>query len=126
MRTVYQGCIRAIRRRLRQIQPDLVHGQGTERECALSAVLSGFPSLITVHGNMRLIAQVNKARPFSFGWLAARLETFTLPRARGVICITNYTRQAVSGLARRTWVVPNAVDASFFEITAKPPAGASP
>jgi glycosyltransferase involved in cell wall biosynthesis len=120
LRTGYQGCIRAVRRRLRQIQPDIVHGQGTERDSAVSAVLSGFPNVITVHGNMRLIARVNKPRPFTYGWLAARLEAITLPRAMGVVCITRYTEQAVSDLARRTWVVPNAVDASFFEIVRKP------
>src|ERR1700726_4756162 len=32
MSTGYQGCIRAIRAKLKEIQPDLVHGQGTERE----------------------------------------------------------------------------------------------
>src|SRR6476646_6144169 len=42
LRTGYQGCVRAIRETLQALQPDLVHGQGTERECALSAVLSGF------------------------------------------------------------------------------------
>src|SRR5262249_20838593 len=31
LRTSYQGCIRAVRRHLRQLQPHLVHGQGTER-----------------------------------------------------------------------------------------------
>src|SRR6185436_9154325 len=31
MRTAYQGCVRAVRQRLEQIRPDLVHGQGTER-----------------------------------------------------------------------------------------------
>ena len=40
LRTGYQGCIRAVRRKLRAIQPDLVHGQGTERDCALSAIFS--------------------------------------------------------------------------------------
>src|SRR5690349_7417079 len=34
MTTGYQGCIRAVRRKLRQIQPDLVHGQGTELDSA--------------------------------------------------------------------------------------------
>src|SRR5882757_5760763 len=33
MRTLYQGCIRATRNALREIQPDIVHGQGSEREC---------------------------------------------------------------------------------------------
>ena len=72
---------------------------------------------------MRLIARVNRPRPFSFLWLAARLESFTIPRSGGVVCITDYTRQAVKDLARRTWVVPNAVDASCFDVNAAPAPG---
>lgn len=120
MRTGYQGCVRAVRRKLRELKPDIVHGQGTERNCALSAVLSGWPNVITVHGNMRLIAKVNRAAPFTFEWIAARLERFTLPRTDGVICITNYTRQAVAPLAKRTWIIPNAVDQAFFDIPRQP------
>jgi glycosyltransferase involved in cell wall biosynthesis len=116
LRTLYQGCIRAARKKLREIQPDIVHGQGTERDCAISAALSGFPNVLTIHGNMRLIARLNHAPPFSYEWLAARLEAFTIPRSRGVICITNYTREAVADLAKKTWVVPNAVDAGFFDV----------
>ncbi len=114
LRTFYQGCVRAVRRKLREIQPDIVHGQGTERDCALSAVLSGFPNVLTLHGNMRLVATVNRARPLSFLWLAARLERFTLPRTGGVVCISRYTQDAVKDLVPQTWVLPNAVDASFF------------
>jgi len=126
LRTGYQGCIRAVRRKLRELKPDLVHGQGTERDCAISAVLSGFTSVLTIHGNMRLIAQVHRAKPFSFVWLAAQLERFTIPRSQGVICITNYTRDAVAGLARRTWVVPNAAEASFFKLEPHPASGSEP
>ena len=115
-RTLYQGCVRATRKKLRAIQPDIVHGQGTERECSLGAVFSGFPNVLTIHGNMRLVAKVNGSPPFSFWWNAARLETFTIPRSRGVVCITHYTRDAVAGLAKKTWVVPNAVDESFFNV----------
>ncbi len=116
LRTLYQGCVRATKKKLREIQPDIVHGQGTERDCALGAIFSGFPNVLTIHGNMRLVAQVNRARPFSFWWNAARLETFTIPRSHGVVCITHYTREAVAALAKKTWVVPNAVDASFFDV----------
>jgi glycosyltransferase involved in cell wall biosynthesis len=118
MRTGYQGCIRAVRKKLKAIQPELAHGQGTEADCAISAVFSGFPNVITVHGNMRLIARMDGAKPFSFPWLAARLETLTLPRSDGVVCITHHTRQAVMDSARRTWVVPNAVEAAFFDVNA--------
>jgi glycosyltransferase involved in cell wall biosynthesis len=116
MRTLYQGCVRATKKKLREIRPDIVHGQGTERDCALSAVFSGFPNVLTIHGNMRLVAKIERARPFSFWWNAARLETFAIPRSLGVVCITNYTREAVANLAKKTWVVPNAVDASFFDV----------
>jgi len=120
MRGAYLGCVRAVRKKLRQIKPDIVHGQGTERYCALAAVCSGFPNVLTVHGNMRLIAKINQARPFSFEWLAARLESVALPRSNGVVCITDYTRRAVAPLARATWVVPNAVEGAFFAIEPRP------
>jgi glycosyltransferase involved in cell wall biosynthesis len=120
LRTGYQGCIRAVRHKLREIRPNIVHGQGTERDCAISAVFSGFPNVITVHGNMRLIAKVNRARPFSYQWLAARLERLTLPRSGGIVCITHYTKNAVKELAKRTWVIPNAVDGGFFDVKRDP------
>lgn len=120
MATGYQGCIRAVRKKLREIQPAIIHGQGTERDCAMDAVFSGFPSVLTIHGNMRLIAKVNRVKPLSFIWLAALLEKITIPRAHGVVCITHYTEQAVKDLAKRTWIVPNAVDSSFFDVDARP------
>jgi glycosyltransferase involved in cell wall biosynthesis len=120
MSSLYLGCIRAVRKKLREIQPDIVHGQGTERDCAISAVFSGFPNVLTIHGNMRLIAEVNRVKRFSYFWLAAQLERVTIPRSQGVVCITHYTQSAVADLARRTWVVPNAVDASFFGVDAQP------
>ena len=120
LRTGYQGCIRAVRRKLREIGPDIVHGQGTERDCGVCAIFSGYPNVLTIHGNMRLVAQVNRARPFSYPWFAARLEYLTIPRSDGVVCITNYTREAVAPLARKTWVVPNPVDSAFFEVKRLP------
>lgn len=122
LRTGYQGCIRATRNFLRTLRPDIVHGQGTERDCAISAVFSGCPNVITIHGNMRMIAKVNNAKPLSYMWLAAQLERVTIPRSDGVVCITHYTEDAVRNLTRRTWVVPNAVDQSFFDVVRAPQA----
>jgi glycosyltransferase involved in cell wall biosynthesis len=126
MKTLFQGCVRATRKKIWEIRPDIVHGQGTEADCSLSAIFSGFPSVLTLHGNMRSVARISRARPFSYNWLAARLEGFVLPRADGVVCITSYTQRAVANLARKTWILPNAVDASFFDVQAAPDLTAPP
>jgi len=118
MRGAYLGCILALRNKLREIKPDLVHGQGTERYCALAAVFSGYPNVLTLHGNMRQLARMGRARPFSFPWLAARLERLVLPRSCGVFCNSQHTRRLVSGLAARTWLVPNALRGIFFSAPA--------
>ncbi len=114
MRTLYSGCVRATRQKLREIQPDIVHGQGTERDCAISAVRSGFPNVLTIHGNMKAVAEFFRARPASFHWLAAKLETFVLKRTAGVFCNSTYTEKLVKPRAKQTWRVPNALRADFF------------
>lgn len=114
LRGGYLGCVRAIRRKLDELRPEVVHGQGTERYCGLAAAWSGFPNVLTIHGNLRAVARVNRARPGSFLWLAARLEGFTLPRAGGVLCNSDYTESLVRPVARRIWRIPNAIQEEFF------------
>jgi len=120
LKTGYLGCILAVRRKLREIRPDVVHGQGTERDCAISTVFSGYPNVVTLHGNMRLVAKLAKAKPWSYLGLTAALENVILRRTDGVVCISTYTQANVQKLNGRTWIVPNAVDPSFFETQRKP------
>ena len=114
MRTGYQGCIRAVRRKLREIRPDIVHGQGTERDCAISAVFSGYPNVITIHGNMAALARQFRAFPGSYLWLSGLLENITLPRTCGVLSNSAYTESFVRPRSRRTWLVPNSLRPAFF------------
>ena len=116
LRTGYLPCVFKIREKLRKLQPDIVHGQGTEAYYALAAAHSGFPNVITIHGNMRQVAKALGARPFSFFWLTARLESRAVRRTDGVICLSRYAREQVQSLARKTWLVPNAVDEACFEV----------
>jgi glycosyltransferase involved in cell wall biosynthesis len=120
LRTGYQGCIRAVRKNLGAIAPDIVHGQGSERDCAISAVFSDLPNVVTIHGNMQEVAQVLHAKPFSFYWLAERLETFTLKRTAGVFCNSEHTRNLIKPRAQKTWLVPNALREIFFTASKKP------
>jgi len=114
LRGGYLGCIRSVRRQLKHIQPDIVHGQGTERYCALAAVYSGFPNVLTIHGNMKAIAKFYCAVPGSYHWLAARLETLALRRTGGVFCNSAYTEKLVARRTARTWRVPNPLRLDFF------------
>jgi len=120
LKTGYLGCIRAVRRKLREIRPDVVHGQGTERDCAISAAFSGYPNVVTLHGNMRLVAKLVNAKPWSYLGLTATLENIVLRKTDGIVCISTYTKDNVQALNQRTWIIPNAVDPSFFEIQRKP------
>jgi len=120
LRSLYAGSVLAVRRLLHQLCPDIVHGQGTERYAALAAAFSGFPSLVTVHGNMGAIAGLSRALPFSYLWMSARLEALAVARAGGVLCLTSYTERLVRGHAKRTWILPNAVGPEFFDIESRP------
>jgi glycosyltransferase involved in cell wall biosynthesis len=115
LRTLYQGCIRATRKKLQELQPDVVHGQGTERDCALSAVFSGFPNVVTIHGNLAELSRLFRSPVGSFFWLAGILENFTLRRTAGVFCNSTYTENLVRPRAPKTWPVPNALRLPFFE-----------
>ena len=115
MRTGYQGCIRSVRKKVRELQADIVHAQGTEREGGMSAVFSGVRNVITIHGNMEAIAKVLRARIGSYEWCAGKLETFTLKRTGGVLCNSRYTEMLVKPRAKRTWPVANPIREEFFD-----------
>jgi glycosyltransferase involved in cell wall biosynthesis len=121
MKTAYLGCIRAVRRKLREIEPDIVHGQGTERDCAVSSVFSGFPNVLTLHGNMARIAAHIHAKPLSYYWFAKHLERWCLRRTDGVVAISTYTERNVRPYAKRTWLIPNAVHPDFFRVERSQP-----
>jgi hypothetical protein len=119
LRTGYQGCVRSVRKMLKEIHPDIVHGQGTERDCALSAIFSGYPNVVTIHGNMGELAGLFRSRIASYGWLAGKLEDFILPRTYGVFCNSAYTESLVVRRAARTWRVSNPIRASFFKVSGR-------
>ena len=115
LRTGYQGCIRAVRRKLRELKPDIAHAYGTERDCAISAIFSGFPNVVSIQGNMAELARLFGARVGSYHWLTARLENFTLRRTAGVICNSLYTQNLVRARTSKTWVVYPALRPDFLK-----------
>ena len=116
LRSGYLGCICRTRKKLQQLSPDIVHGHGTERYAAICAAFSGYPSLITIHGNMRRVARALQAKPFSFHWFTAKMERFVIPKVDAIVCPSHYSEDQVSLLNPKTWVIPNAVPSAFFNL----------
>lgn len=115
LRTFYQGCIRGVRRKVRELKPDLVHGHGTERNCGLCAAMCGYPNVISMHGSMIAQERLTKPCPGTFFWLASWLEKFALRRTQGVISNSRYMEELVQPLARKSWLVPHALRLAFFD-----------
>lgn len=120
IRSFYLGRLNALRKHLRSNHYDVVHGQGSERECGLAASLVPGASVITLHGNLTQIAKTLKAPRFSYFWTAALLETWSVKRVSGVHCISNHTRRCMENLARHTWTIPNSVAPSWYQVVRKP------
>jgi len=93
---------------------DLVHAQGSERESALTAVFSGIPSVITLHGLMGEVVKMKGNRTLWHYWVAALLERLAIKRADGVIAISPYALRVVLGLTSRVRLIPNAVRREFY------------
>lgn len=119
-RSLFAGAVQATRQVIREIKPDIVHGQGTERECALAAVFSGYPNVLTLHGNMRVHVKRGENRGKTYYRLAAFLEGIALRKTDGVISISTYTDKLVKALAKRSWLLPNAADARYFKAVHHP------
>lgn len=123
-RSAFVGCGLAVRKVLRDIAPDLVHAQGTERDCAVSMMLApAMPRVLTIHGHMARVAMITGARFPSYYWMAKKLEAWAVRKADGVVALTRYTEGRVVSSAHKTWVVPNAVDEKFLHVSNTPEPG---
>jgi len=120
LRSNYLGRALALTRAISRLSHGVVHAQGTEREAGLVASHSRLPSLITLHGNMTEIARTIGAKTFSYFGIASRLERHAVARATGVHCISRHAERSMQAIARKTWVIPNAVSPSFFRIRRDP------
>lgn len=115
MRSGYAGCILAVRRKVREIGPDIVHGQGSERDCAICAAHAGRTAVITLHGVMSVLYPNLKRQARLYYAMARALEKYSVKRVAGVVCISDAVESAIGSIARRTWRIPNAIRGEFLK-----------
>jgi len=100
---------------LRQINPDIVHGIGTEHVYPYIALTSSYPSLITVHGIMHQVVRKLKPGRFSRKNFFAYFEKKSLFLAKHIIAINDYTIEQLKTMTKgQFYPVNNAIDPSFF------------
>jgi glycosyltransferase involved in cell wall biosynthesis len=120
LRSLHFGCHRAVRKMIREIQPDIIHAQGTERWCAITSAMLPYPKVLTIHGFLRMIDPLMKMQPRWYWKTQTILERFAIPRFDGIVAITTYTQSNVTDIAQNTWVIPNATDKRYFSIERTP------
>jgi glycosyltransferase involved in cell wall biosynthesis len=118
-RTFFLEAIRNVVRKIKEINPDLVHGQGTEGYPALAAAFSGYPNCITIHGNMREVAKRQRFSPLFYMVLVSIWELLALKKTDAVFCNSSYTDACVGGLNKNKPRIFNAVRSSFFDLRSK-------
>jgi glycosyltransferase involved in cell wall biosynthesis len=91
--TLFREDRRAIGAVLDEIQPDLVHGWGTEDVYGLAAVLSGRPNIVSMQGILSYYAFKNRMPARSY--LQAMLELFIVWKAEKVTTESQWGRNVV-------------------------------
>ena len=108
----------ALNARLAAIRPDVVHSQGGGHQGIL-AKRSGYPAVVTIHGILRREAGLlsgfrRRIRTRIQGWMG---EYYCIRRASHTILISPYVAEHYgSALKGKRYLIPNPVDARFFEV----------
>ena len=117
--TGFSANVRQMLREIGAINPDLVHGHGTEVGYALTAVKSKRPCLISIQG---VISEIFKTSPILRYRLVRKLEQQTVRQARFFTCRTRFDSGFVlsQNPQARIFMIPEAMNPVFFEKTWSP------
>lgn len=107
----------AMRKYVRRLDCDIVHGQGTEAGYAWMAMWAGLPHVITVHGILRLTHRVSRPPVTSVEHIGRWVETASFKRARNIIAISDFVHQQLAPIAPRAkfFSAGNPISKRFFE-----------
>lgn len=117
------------RTKLVGINPDIVHGHGTESVYGYAALESGFPSIITIQGILSKIAMIHPGKGVS-DFLANRamvsIENRTIRRGRFFVANTPFAADYIRGMNFRatTFMIDNPVDRIYSNSAIRNPTNA--
>jgi glycosyltransferase involved in cell wall biosynthesis len=120
--------IPALVRLIRSINPDIVHGEGQDRQ-ALAALGSGFPTVITPHGVLFVESRMMRRHSLDITgalkqYLINEMEREVFGRASDMIIISRYLPRIYGPMLQaRTHFIENPISQEFFEVSRSPEAG---
>lgn len=122
--TSHRREVTAMKKELRAIKPDLVHGHGTGLFGG-AALGSGLPNVITAHGIVaREVELYTDSMMKLRGKLDVRYERTCLRKAADIIAISPYVQDEFKRYTKaRFHLIENAVDRGFFAIKPQPEPG---
>jgi glycosyltransferase involved in cell wall biosynthesis len=103
---------------VREIRPDVIHGIGSEHGYAWPAVGQGVPSVITIHGYMKVINRLSGHTSVLKQLFLVREENRALRHADRVIAINEYMRGHFTENGcepANAVIVPNALNPAFLQ-----------
>jgi phenylacetate-CoA ligase len=120
--TLWQADCRRMHHLLREIDPDIVHGQGLENQYGFAAVRSEYPHLLTIHGIPRLSNEAQQIGFFQRPKLVEFLAMNCLKRAKNIVIINPFVAEYLRLKARKKRLFPicNPVSETFFTPTNVP------
>jgi len=120
--------IPALVRVIRSISPDIVHGEGQDRQ-ALAALGTGFPTVITPHGVLFIESRMMRQHSLDIAgalkqYLINDMERQVFRRARDMIIISRYLPQIYgSMLQAHKHFIENPIGQEFFQVPRSPEPG---
>jgi len=100
---------------IKRINPDIVHGHGTEDAFGLAAVQSGFPSVVSIQGVIADYLRTNPCRRFKY---SVKTEAETVRGGHNFMCRTHFDKGFVQSLnpAAKIFHMPEPMNSCFFEV----------
>ncbi|MCK5783365.1 MAG: glycosyltransferase family 4 protein [Desulfobacterales bacterium] len=102
-------------KKVRSIQPDIVHGHGTENAYALASVFSGFPSVVSMQGVIAEIVRVIPTRRFK--WVV-KTEAKAVKNGVNFMCRTHFDKDFVRShnASANIFHMPEPMNPCFFDV----------